>query len=87
MQKEKFEYSPLGQVFNKGLDSTEKSEGLLKRFKNIEDKTDNQIKAIEDQGNRQLDLIDSINNGRKRSIGLNNEVLLRLERKLKIKKK
>ena len=33
VQKSKFEYNPLGQVFNKGLDSTEKQEGLLKRLK------------------------------------------------------
>ena len=45
------------KVFNKRLDSSEKQEGLLKRLKNIEDKTDNQLRAIEDQGNRQLDLI------------------------------
>ena len=37
IQKAKFEYSPLGQVFNKGLDSSEKQEGLLKRLKHIED--------------------------------------------------
>ena len=55
VQKAKFEYSPLGQVFNKGLDSSEKQEGLLKRLKNIEDKTDNQLKAIEGQNN-ELDL-------------------------------
>ena len=30
VQKAKFEYSLLGQVFNKGLDSNEKQEGLLK---------------------------------------------------------
>ena len=41
LQKVKFEYSPLGQVFNKELRTDEKSEGLLKRLKNIEDKTDN----------------------------------------------
>ena len=41
LQKAKFEYSPLGQVFNKGLESNERQEGLLKRLKNIEDKTDN----------------------------------------------
>ena len=46
-QKAKFQYSPLGQVFNKGLDSNEKQEELLKRLKNIEDKTDSQFKAIE----------------------------------------
>ena len=47
MQKAKFEYSLLGQVFNKGLASSEKQEGLLKRLKNIEDKTDNPLQAIE----------------------------------------
>ena len=42
VQKAKFEYSPLGQVFNKGLKTDEKNEDLLKRLKNIEDKADNQ---------------------------------------------
>ena len=55
VQNAKFEYSPLGQVFNKGLDSSEK-QGLLKRLTNIEDKTDNQLKAIEGQNN-ELDLV------------------------------
>ena len=40
VQKAKFEYSPLGQVFNKGLDTSKKNEGLLKKLKNIEDKTE-----------------------------------------------
>ena len=35
----KFEYSPLGKVFNKGLSDEDKKEGLLKRLKNIEDKS------------------------------------------------
>ena len=35
VQKAKFEYFRLGQVFNKGLDSSEKQESLLKRLKNI----------------------------------------------------
>ena len=48
VEKAKFEYSPLGQVFNKGLDFEEKQEGLLKRLKNIEDKTDNQLKENKD---------------------------------------
>ena len=39
VEQAKFEYSPLGKVFNKGLDKDEdKKEGLLKRLKNIEDK-------------------------------------------------
>ena len=36
IQKAKFKYSPLGKVFNKGLDETDEKEGLLKRLKNIE---------------------------------------------------
>ena len=56
IQKAKFEYSPLGQVFNKGLDSNERTEGLLKRLKIIEHKTDNQLAATENQGDRQLAL-------------------------------
>ena len=32
----KFEYSPLGKIFNKGLDEEDKKEGLLKRLKNTE---------------------------------------------------
>ena len=39
VQKAKFEYSPLGQVFNKGLDTSDKKEGLLKRLKNIENQS------------------------------------------------
>ena len=48
VQKAKFEYSPLGQVFNKGLENNEKQVDLLKRLKNIEDKTDRQLKDNKD---------------------------------------
>ena len=61
VQKAKFEYSPLGQVCNKGLDVDKKQKGLLKRLKNIEDKTNNQSDLIRDQGDSQLDLIDKAN--------------------------
>ena len=38
VEQAKFEYSPLGKIFNKGLDKDEdKKEGLLRRLKNIED--------------------------------------------------
>ena len=37
VEQEKFEYSALGKIFNKGLDEEEgKKEGILKRLKNIE---------------------------------------------------
>ena len=38
VEQAKFEYSPLGKIFNKGLSEDDKKEGLLKRLKNIEDK-------------------------------------------------
>ena len=45
-EQAKFEYSPLGKVFTDGLDKADKKEGLLKRLKNIEDKSNNQLLAI-----------------------------------------
>ena len=45
-EQAKFEYSPLGKVFTKGLDKSDKNEGLLKRLKNIEDRNNNQLLAI-----------------------------------------
>ena len=47
-EKVKFEYSPLGKVFIDGLDKSDKKEGLLKRLKNIEDKSNNQLLAVRD---------------------------------------
>ena len=38
IEQAKFENSPLGKVFNKGLSEDDKKEGILKRLKNIEDK-------------------------------------------------
>ena len=63
-KKAKFEYSPLGELFNTGLDKNEKREGLLKRLKNIEDKTNNQLRAIECQKDRQLALVKKSNQPR-----------------------
>ena len=65
VQKVKSEYSPLGQAFNTGLNKNEKQEGLLKRLKNIEDKADNQLDLIKDQGNKQLNRLDKIINPNK----------------------
>ena len=52
IQKAKFEYSPLGKVFNKGLDQSDKKEELLKRLKNIEDKSGEQINMIKNKNNQ-----------------------------------
>ena len=50
VEQAKFEYYPLGKIFNKGLDKSDQKEGFLKRLKIIEDKS-------EDQSKKQLDLI------------------------------
>ena len=47
-EQAKFEYSPLGNVFIDGLDKSDKKEGLLKRLKNIEDRSNNQLLALRD---------------------------------------
>ena len=46
VEQSKFEYSPLGKVFTDGLDKSDKNEGLLKRLKNIEDKSNNSLLTI-----------------------------------------
>ena len=45
-EQAKFEYSPLGKVFTDGLDKSDRKEGLLKRLKNIEDKSNHQLLTI-----------------------------------------
>ena len=47
-EQAKFEYSPLGKVFTDGLDKSDRKEGLLKRLKNIEDKSNNQLLVLKD---------------------------------------
>ena len=47
-EQAKFEYSPLGKVFIDGLNKTDKKEGLLKRLKNIESKSNSQLLALRD---------------------------------------
>ena len=44
VEQAKFEYSPLGKIFNKGLDKDDKKEGLFKRLKNIENAQKNLIR-------------------------------------------
>ena len=59
-EQAKFEYSPLGKVFTDGLDKSNRKEGLLKRLKNIEDRSNNQLLAIK---NIPRQVIKSENNG------------------------
>ena len=64
----KFEYSPLGKIFNKGLSEDDKKEGLFKRIKNIEGKNEEQLKAIEDQGKKQLEQLKNIDKSKRLEI-------------------
>ena len=57
LEQARFDYSPLSKFLKKGLKEDKKKEGPLKILKNIKGKNDEQLKAIEDQGNRQLDAI------------------------------
>ena len=44
IEQARFEYSPLGKIFNKGLDKDDQKEGLFKRLKNIENAQKNVIR-------------------------------------------
>ena len=57
VEQAKFEYSPQGKVFTKGLHKNDQKERLFKRLKNIEDKNKEQLKAIGDQKEIQTNLI------------------------------
>ena len=46
VEQAKFEYSPLGKIFNKGLSEDDKKEGILKRLENIKDKNDKLLNTI-----------------------------------------
>ena len=46
VEQAKFEYSPLGRIFNKGLTEDDKKEGILKRLENIKDKNDELLKTF-----------------------------------------
>ena len=46
VEQAKFEYSPLGRIFNKGLSEEDKKEGILKGLKNIKDKNEELINTL-----------------------------------------
>ena len=48
VEQAKFEYSPLGNIFDKALDKDDQKEGLFKSLENIKDKTEEQLQAIKD---------------------------------------
>ena len=46
VEQAKFDYSPLANICTKGLKQEDKKEVLLKRLKNIEDKSEEQLEAF-----------------------------------------
>ena len=54
IEQAEFEYSPLGKIFNKGLNEDDKKEGLFKRLRNIEDKNEKQLQVRKNQLEKQL---------------------------------
>ena len=46
IEQAKFEYSPLGKIFNKRLDKDDKKEGLFKRLENIEDNNEEHLNYL-----------------------------------------
>ena len=62
----KFEYSPLGKVFTTRLDKSDKTEGLLKTLKNVENKSGNQLAVLNNLFNR---AIKGKNNGNNKGDG------------------
>ena len=57
VEQARFEYPPVGKLFSKWLKEEGKKGGLLKRLKNIEDESDEQLKATEDQKGNQAIII------------------------------
>ena len=64
VERTKFEYSPLGKIFNKGLSDGDKTEGLFKRLENIKDTSLAQLQAIKYQGEKQLRELKNIDESR-----------------------
>ena len=45
-EQARFDYSPLGNIFTKGLDKYEQKEGIFKRLENIKDKKEEMLNAF-----------------------------------------
>ena len=56
VEQANFDYSQLSKIFNKGLKKEHTKEGILKRLKNIEDKNEEELKAIKGQKEEEQEL-------------------------------
>ena len=54
IEQTKFDYSPLGKIFNQGFNGEYKKERLFKKLENIKNKNEEQLQEIKDQGGKQL---------------------------------
>ena len=54
IEQARFEYFPLGKIFEKGLHKDDKKEGLFKRLENIKNKNEKELQVIKDQGEKHL---------------------------------
>ena len=64
IEQTKFEYFPLGKIFNKGLNKDDQKEDLFKGLENIKDTNLTQLQAIKDQGEKQLTELKNIDNSK-----------------------
>ena len=51
-EQAKFDYSPLGNIFTKGLDKDDQKEGLFKRLENIKDKNEELLNVFSAANNK-----------------------------------
>ena len=79
VQQVNFEYSPLDQVFDKGLEKEYKKEGLLKRLQNIEGNNKEQLDKVEYQGERELDINDKHGKKQLKAINKQEEQLKKIQ--------
>ena len=59
VEQAKFEYSPLGKAFNKGLNKVDQKDGLFKKLKNIEDKNQKLLKIKKNKTENIKEISDS----------------------------
>ena len=61
VEQAKLEYSPVSNIFDKGFKDENKEEGLLKRLKHIEDKNEEQLRAVKNRTENIKEVTDFVN--------------------------
>ena len=62
VEQAKFEYSPLGNIFTKGLKKEDKNEGFFKRVENIKDKSEELLSTLSKPPKNKVDEKNKQNN-------------------------